>query len=208
MFSLQRLLGKEDKFFDLLEASALEAQHSIQALQELMKNIERGNLQEISSVRRKEKAINQEISDALCTTFITALEREDIEELSVALYKIPKTIEKIAERILIAPEMIRGLDFSKQIAMLDRAAGTVVEMIRQLRKGISLPETKKQNDELQRIESEADDLVLEQLRGLYSGKIDQSRVVFLKDLYELFEKVADRCRDAGNVISHIVLKNS
>jgi uncharacterized protein Yka (UPF0111/DUF47 family) len=208
MFSLQRLLGKEDKFFDLLEASAQEAQHSIQALQELMKNIERGNLQEISSVRRKEKAINQEISDALCTTFITALEREDIEELSVALYKIPKTIEKIAERILIAPEIIRGLDFSKQIAMLDRAAGTVVEMIRQLRKGINLTETKKQNDELQRIESEADDLVLEQLRGLYSGKFDQSHVVFLKDLYELFEKVADRCRDAGNVISHIVLKNS
>ena len=30
----------------------------------------------------------------------------------------------------------------------------------------------------------------------------------LKDLYELLEKVIDRCRDAGNVIFHIVLKNS
>jgi uncharacterized protein Yka (UPF0111/DUF47 family) len=26
-------------------------------------------------------------------------------------------------------------------------------------------------------------------------------------LYELLEKVVDRCRDAGNVISNIILKN-
>ena len=32
MFSLQRLLGKEDKFFSLLEASAQEARTSVQAL--------------------------------------------------------------------------------------------------------------------------------------------------------------------------------
>jgi len=32
MFSLQRILGKEDKFFDLLEASAEEARISVQAL--------------------------------------------------------------------------------------------------------------------------------------------------------------------------------
>jgi uncharacterized protein Yka (UPF0111/DUF47 family) len=30
----------------------------------------------------------------------------------------------------------------------------------------------------------------------------------LKDLYELLEKIIDRCRDVGNVISQIVLKNS
>jgi hypothetical protein len=28
----------------------------------------------------------------------------------------------------------------------------------------------------------------------------------LRDLYDLLEKVVDRCRDAGNVLSHIVLK--
>ena len=32
MFSLKKLLGKEDKFFDLLEASAKEAQKSAHAL--------------------------------------------------------------------------------------------------------------------------------------------------------------------------------
>src|SRR3954471_3656109 len=158
MFSLQRLLGKEDKFFDLLEASAQEALHSIQVLQKLFQKLDvNGNLQQIASVRRKEKAINKEISEALCTTFITALEREDIESLSVALYKIPKTVEKIAERALLAPQMVQGLDFSKQIASLERAAGTVVSMLQQLRKGPGLEPITRLNDVLQEIESQADD---------------------------------------------------
>jgi uncharacterized protein Yka (UPF0111/DUF47 family) len=43
---------------------------------------------------------------------------------------------------------------------------------------------------------------------LFSGKYDAVKVIVLKDLYELLEKVVDRCRDAGNVITQIVLKNS
>jgi uncharacterized protein Yka (UPF0111/DUF47 family) len=30
----------------------------------------------------------------------------------------------------------------------------------------------------------------------------------MRDLYDLLEKVIDRCRDAGNVVTQIVLKNS
>ncbi len=41
MFSLQRLLGKEDKFFTLLEASAEEARTSVQALVKLSKRLDK-----------------------------------------------------------------------------------------------------------------------------------------------------------------------
>jgi uncharacterized protein Yka (UPF0111/DUF47 family) len=209
MFSLQRLLGKEDKFFDLLEASAREALHSIQALQKLFAKLDaNGNLQQIASVRRKEKAIHRQISEALCTTFVTALEREDIEALSIALYKIPKTAEKIAERVLMVPQFVHRVDFSRQITSLERAAGTILEMLQQLRKGGNLERVTAQNEILQEIEGEADKLVLAQLKDVYCGKFEQGKIVFLKDLYELFEKVADRCRDAGNVMMQIVLKNS
>ncbi len=209
MFSLQKLLGKADKFFDLLEASAQEACTSVQALKHFSQNPDQvKTLDEFIATRRKEKAINSEISDALCTTFVTALEREDIEALSNALYKIPKTVEKIAERIILAPQFMREVNISKQIAMLEKATSTVLGMIKELRKGVRLEQIKRMNDNLQAIEGEADKLVLELLKGLYSGQIEGTKVVFLKDLYELLEKVPDRCRDAGNVISHIVLKNS
>jgi uncharacterized protein len=209
MFSLQRLLGKEDKFFDLLEASAQESRTSVQALIRFMRNPdELKTLDEFVLSRRKEKKINDEISEALCTTFVTALEREDIEALSVALYKIPKTMEKIGERILLAPHLFKGLDLTRQISMLEKATDTLVTMIQGLRKNVHLETIRSHNDQLQVLEGEGDKLILEELKRLYSGNNDGIKVVFLKDIFELIEKVFDRCRDAGNVINHIVLKNS
>jgi len=209
MFSLQRLLGKEDKFFDLLEASAQQAQASVQALIQFTKNAPQpGTLDAFIQTRRKDKRITAEISEALCTTFVTALEREDIEALSNALYKIPKTVEKIGERMLIAPQHLRADDFSKHAPLMQEATETVVAMIKGLRRGLNLEQVKDQNDLLQRVEGEADKLILELYKDLYSGKHDPLKVIILKDLYELLEKVVDRCRDAGNVISQIVMKNS
>jgi uncharacterized protein len=209
MFSLQRFLGKEDKFFDLLEASAQESRQSVQALSRFLSEADAvKKLDEFILARRKEKRINDQISEELCKTFVTALEREDIEALSIALYKIPKTIEKIGERILLAPNLLTGFDLARHIAMLEKATATIVSMIQELRRGVNLETIKNGNDQLQVIEGEGDKLMIELLRALYNGQHQAVKVVFLKDVFELLEKVFDRCRDAGNVISHIVMKNS
>src|SRR5215471_15307508 len=104
MFSLQRLLGKEDMFFGLLEASAEEAHTSVHALVKLSKALDRPvELEEFARARRKDKEITATIRNAIYTTFVTALEREDIESLCNALYRIPKTVEKFGERVIISP---------------------------------------------------------------------------------------------------------
>lgn len=209
MFSLQRLLGKEDMFFGLLEASAQEAHTSVQALVKLSKALDKPiELEEFSRSRRKDKEITATIRNAVYTTFVTAIEREDIESLCNALYRIPKTVEKFSERVLISPQLIRGVDFSKQTDPLDQATDCVLQMVKSLRRGVNLEEIKRLNDKLQHVEGEADKAILALYRELFSGKYDPLKVIMLKDLYELLEKVIDRCRDAGNVISQIVLKNS
>jgi uncharacterized protein Yka (UPF0111/DUF47 family) len=73
---------------------------------------------------------------------------------------------------------------------------------------VHLERVRALNDQLQAIEGEADKHLLELLRGLYGHAGDSMRAMFLKDIYELLEKVFDRCRDAGNIVNHIVLKNS
>ena len=45
-------------------------------------------------------------------------------------------------------------------------------------------------------------------KDLFSGKHEPLQVIVLKDLYELLEKVIDRCRNVGNVIARIALKHS
>lgn len=209
MFSLQKLLGKEDKFFTLLEASAEEARASVQALVKLSKSLDQPAAKdELAFVRQKDKQITQEISAAVYSTFVTALEREDIEELSNALYKIPKTIEKFSIRILAAPQHVRGIDFSTQISLLERATDVVLELVKLLRNGMHLERVKDLNDKLQFLESEADNHMALLYKDLFSGRHDPMQVIMLKDLYELLEKVIDRCRDAGNVIAHTALKHS
>jgi uncharacterized protein len=209
MFSLQRLLGKEDKFFTLLEASAEEARTSVQALVRLSRTLDNPPpVDEFTYARQKDKQITREISAAVYTTFITALEREDIEDLSNALYKIPKMIEKFTTRLLATPQHVRGIDFSKQISLLERATDIVLELVKSLRKGMDLEKVKDLNDKLQFLESEADNHMMSLYKDLFSDKHEPIQVIVLKDLYELLEKVIDRCRDAGNVIAHIALKHS
>ena len=113
MNSLQKMLGKEDKFFQLLSASAEEAQAAAQTLRRFIETAPaQRNLQGLIEVRRKNKAITAEINEILRTNFVSSLEAEDIEALSNSIYKIPKTVEKIAERILLAPQHLDAIDLS------------------------------------------------------------------------------------------------
>lgn len=209
MFSLQTIFGKGDKFYGLLEASAEAAHESAVALVRMLQARQAvPSLDEFMLARRREKDLSAQISQELVNTFVTALEREDIEALSAALNKITKAIAKFAERYSLAADRLGDVDFGARGTMLEKAGEVIVQMVAQLRKGMNLETMRSLNDRLQAIESEADRLLLELYRDLYSGRHDPIRILLLKDLFELLEKAIDRCRDAGNVVYQIVLKNS
>lgn len=209
MFSLQQIFGKGDRFYGLLEAAAQEADESVRlVIQFLQSPRSAGHLDDLVLTRRKEKRIAEQITEELVKTFVTGLDREDIEALSLALYKIPKTVEKFAERLVLAAPHLDGVEFARQAELMEKATDVVLKMVRQLRDLRHLTTIKELNDKLHYVEGEADKLMLDLLRDLYSGRYDAIRAIVIRDLYELMEKVIDRCRDAGNVVMHIVLKNS
>ena len=209
MNPLQRLLSRDDKFFDLLEASATQARDAVIALQQLVTAPQKDrNLDGFVMPRRREKEIAREIGDLLCTTFVANIERDDIEALANSLYKIPKTVEKVAERLLLVPEFTGGIDFSGQVKMLEDAARLLLTMVHDMRQGVPVDRIRGLNEDLQNIEGELDKVMLQKLNGLYRGNAGAAQLLYLKDLYELLERVADRFRDAGVVITHMVLRNS
>lgn len=209
MFSLQTIFGKGDRFYGLLEQSAEAAHESTKALTALLGHQGKtGSLDAFTRTRNREKELAAQISHELVNTFVTAIEREDIEALGAALYKIPKTVEKFAERYALTLERVGTVDFAPRAAMLERAAGVVVRMVRELRRGMAIETFKTMYDELQAIESEADRLILDLYRELYKDEENPVRYLIRKDLFEILEKAIDKCRDAGNVVYHIVLKNS
>lgn len=209
MFSLQRFLSNSDRFFDLLEASSEEGRESVQALAELFQaSADQRSVEKLATRRRQEKRIKEEISSLLCSTFITPLEREDIEALSNALARIPKTIKKFGDRYLLLQTELPQHGFEGQTQLLKQATDTLYEMVRQLRGGPNLDLVQELNGRLHSYEGAADKLILNLLRELYNGQHEPLQMIVLRDLYELLEKVIDRCRDAGNVVWHIALKNS
>jgi uncharacterized protein Yka (UPF0111/DUF47 family) len=209
MFSLQTIFGKGDKFYGLLEASAAAARASTRALMPLLLDKAASpSLEEFRVARRREKELMAKISQELVNTFVTALDREDIEALSAALYKIPKTVEKFAERYTLFAGSLTQIDYASRAALLEKACEVIVQMVGELRHGMRLEPMKEFNDHLQSIEGEADRLILELYRDLYTNEHDLSKLMLRRDLFELLEKAFDRCRDAGNLIYHIALKNS
>lgn len=209
MISLASLFGKSDRFLELLAASAKSAHQSIEALARLLKE-SNGNvsLAELSVARRNEKKIAETISEELVKVFVTSLEREDIEALSKALYRIPKTVEKFGERFEITHHLVKAEDFAPQMAIAQEAASVVVRMVDMLPKNPKLEDIKAENDMMQELEGRADHLVLGYLKAIYSGSMDPIKAMAMRDLYDLLEKVIDRCRDTCNIVSQIVLKNS
>jgi uncharacterized protein Yka (UPF0111/DUF47 family) len=212
MLSLKKLFGKEDKFFDLLEGGAEEARTSVTLLSRYLQALSAGappaSLDEFVHSRRKEKRIRHEMTEELSKTFVTPLEREDIEALSFALYRIPKAIEKIVERLSIYPGRVPHAAFQRQAELLTLAAEAVVFMVKQLRGGTQIEKIREANDRLQYAEGEADKVMLGLLKDLYQGPYDAKELVILQELYEMVEQAVDRCRNAGNIVVQIVLKYS
>jgi uncharacterized protein Yka (UPF0111/DUF47 family) len=209
MFSLQTIFGKGDKFYGLLEASAAAARESTRALLELLAAPPQlRSLEKCKLARERATYLQAQISQELVNTFVTALEREDIDALSTTLYKIPKIVEKFAERWTLAADRLGEVDFVSRAQMLERACEVIEDMVGLLRKGMNIDTSKSLNDKMQAIEAEADRLILELYRDTYAKETDPMRYLILKDLFELLEKAIDRCRDAGNVVHQVVLKNS
>src|SRR2546429_2092865 len=155
MFSIGRFLGHDERFYDLLEASAQQADSTVHHLIDLLAKLEKSesasDLEAFAESRREDKRITQQLTEELSKPFITPLEREDIQALAAALYKIPKTVEKIGERVLICPEDLNGRDFRRQLELLEQAAATRLAIARQLRKGNHAATPREMNAKLQPI---------------------------------------------------------
>ena len=199
-------------FFDLLEQGADEAKVSVDLFAQLLRRIDEGkqpaDLDEFIQARRREKRIRHLMTEALGRTFVTPIDREDIEALSAALYRIPKQVERIVERLSIYPGAIPHEMFIRQAELMGQAAEALVFMVKQLRGGTTIEAIREANDRLQFAEGEADKVMLEKLKKLYNGPCPAKDLVILQKIFEMVEQAVDRCRNAGTIVVQVVLKHS
>jgi len=208
MISFQRLLGREDQFFGLLEASATECVASIEALRRILSTPgERPSLEEFVRARVRDKEVTQKLEEMLIHTFVTPIEREDLEELAEKLYKIPKTVEKFAERYALVVDRVADVPFEMHAQAISEAMHLLLQMVRALRAG-DIVTIKGKQSELRELARATETTLAESIALLYKPNVDPLKAIIVKDFYNLIEKALERCREAAAVIAHILLKNS
>ena len=123
-------LRQHDEFLQLMEASAVAGHASVASLQRILTNPSvTPTLDEFVASRRKDKEITVTINERLCREAMPGLDREDIETLAGSLYRIPKTVEKFAERYILTAPQLRTIDFSRADVLLYEAFQFILSIL-------------------------------------------------------------------------------
>lgn len=209
---IAKFLPQEDKFFELMRSLSERAHEGAVLLKKYVETSDvaaRADIgKQIESCKAEAKETMARITHEVAITFVTPFDREDIQEFSVHLYKIPKTIDKIRERLDLHGIESEAGDFSRQIDLIVLEAEAMQEMVEALtRKGgtkVIIDKAKVLHD----LEGKGDVVLSELLKSLFSESRDVRDLLIRKDIYDMLEKVLDRYRDAAGVALQIVLKHS
>ncbi|MCX9081368.1 MAG: DUF47 family protein [Candidatus Methanoperedens sp.] len=203
------LIPQDKHFFSMLENESNNVLEGSKAFLEMLNNYEniKEKQQKIKDIEHQGDDFVHEIFEELNKTFITPIDHEDISALASAFDDVLDYIDGTATRLVLyeikKPEenMIKlGEVVLKQTAELNLA-------ICGLRNIKNPKEIEKRCIEVNRLENVADDIYKSSVAQLFKQK-DAVEIMKLKEIYERLEFATDKCEDAANVISDIVVKNS
>lgn len=206
------ILPRGDRFCALLQELSNEAKSCALHLKTYVESADDGARaaakQSIAAARARSKTAAASVTNELCRSFITPFDREDIQNFATDLYKIPKTISKIVERIELHNLTAARGDFSRQIEVIVKEAAATEEMVKSLITDRNGKHIAAKVAELQELEQRGDTILHELLVALFSEPRDARDLLLRKDIYDMLEKVVDRYRNAAGVALQIVLKHS
>ncbi len=213
----QRLMPREDKFFELFERHAAVVVAGADALRKLLDTNDQSGrkyCEEIFAREAEADEITRQVLLAVRRTFITPFDRIDIQTLINAMDDSIDQMNRTAKTITLfeikrfEPEMQRMGEIIFQAANLIQQAVPLLSSI-----GTNAARLNELTVEVIRIEDQADHLNDDGRRNLYrrvresgNGGTSFGAMDFIigAELYDSLEKVVDRFEDVSNEINSIV----
>ena len=191
------------KILDDLAKKAVETSEAVVLLFDDLTNTEQAK--KIHQLETEADVLTRDIFSELNKTFITPLDREDMQRIASKIDDVIDFMDGIAARVY-SYKITSSPPYCKEMAVeLVKATKEVEYMISKLRR------IKDPKDMIQHcrntsdIEHIVDDLYREAIRELFETT-DAIKIIKLKDIYETMETASDRCVDVSDVIEDIVLK--
>ncbi|HVN65810.1 MAG TPA: DUF47 family protein [Methanomicrobiales archaeon] len=151
--------------------------------------------------------ISHLIYEQLNRTFITPLEPEEINRLTMALDDILDYIE--GTTLMMMNYGITDTDAAmKELAQLIFLSVSEIALATKAIRKIKDPSyIEEKCIEVNRLENLADDVTAQGITELFKGA-DGVTIIKLKDIYQNLETATDKCEDAANVLSDIAIRHS
>lgn len=160
------------------------------------------------SLKHKGSALEREILSMLNSTFITPIDREDIQVLASMLTKITK---KIAQAILNMNVYRLGNytdELKQQANAIQKATDELTRSIGLLKYLSKTKEITASCELMKEIETLGDDIHYRAMDKLFSGEFEPIEVIKLRDIYKVLENAMDKCYSVSDLVLSIALKNS
>jgi hypothetical protein len=208
MFSF---LPKRIDFFDDFERAAANVVHSAKVLSELASaEVERRDqlVSEIEQAEHEGDRITSETLKRLEQSYITPIDREDIQALAERIDDIVDMIDAAGQRLLIYKVGAVRPDFANQCGVLLKASQLMADSVAGLR---HLSAHQQQLAALviavHAAEEEGDAIHHRFLAELFECGLDIFQIIKWKELYQFVEQAIDYCDDVACVVRRIELKN-
>ncbi len=209
MFRLP-FIPREEKFFDLFEASAQNIVKTAQQLKQLVdswENVEE-KVSEITKLEHEGDAITHKVMEQLHRTFVTPFDREDIALLAHTLDDVTDFIHAAADAMFIYKVDRPGQRAKELSDTIVQATAEVERAMPQLRHRAQLRQILERCVEINRLENMADRVFRSAMAELFTDTTDIAEIIKWREIYEHMESATDRCEDVANVLEGVALKHA
>lgn len=204
------IMPPEDKmFFTLFQDSADICLETAKLYDEIMKNHLTEDQKEIARKYKKKGSLSFKLTlKQLNKSFITPIEREDIQYIALQLHKINKKIIKACLNLEVYRLTEYTEEMKEQALTLVQATEQLDRIIKKFKKVSDVEEITKENIAMKEIESHGDEIHRKAMYELFSGKYDALEVIKLRDIYKEIENALDACFYVSDTILNVVLKQN
>jgi predicted phosphate transport protein (TIGR00153 family) len=208
-----RLMPKEEKFFDWFTAHAEQIVLGNQVLVRLLsirnKSSEEANqyYEKIDQIRNKGHDIARETIRQLHQSFITPFDRDDILRLITYLDEILSLIQGIARTVLL----YRVNHITNEAIHLGELGLSSCQCVQGAVSLLSSSNNRSKILEncyaIGRLEQQSDEELRSAMLKIFNEEPDIRELIKFKEIYRLLEMITDRCEDVADVVEGIVLEN-
>jgi predicted phosphate transport protein (TIGR00153 family) len=155
-------------------------------------------------------SLRHEMTEALAKSFVTPLEREDMQELCQRLDNVIDSIEEVLQAIYfncIGKISAEAVVFAEKICI---CTAKMKEMLVELPNFKNYEKLRSLIIDVNTAEEECDALYLRanyDCRKNWNGK-DPLEVIAWRDIYSKLEECADACEHVADTVEAVVMKNS